>query len=300
MRQIKSDLKTSAKDRPDFRAATFDLQQVIHIPKSNRSEIFYKRRLACYNFTVFELASKQGHCFFWHEAQAKRGANEICSHLYRYLVDLDANGIKEAALFADGCAGQNKNSIMPAMLMYVTQHSQHLKVITLYFYETSHGQSEGDSMHSTIERMMGRSGDLFIPDQVKTILRVARKTPYVVHNVETKDIKNWKEHSVTLGILRNRTADDGLVIDWTKIKQVQVDFHQPTKIFFKHTHDPAVAMSALSLRRRGDIMTHPALAYTAPPNLPRAKYDDLKALSSGQNPVVVDPAHQRFYGDLPH
>ena len=140
VRQIKTRMKEKALENKAFCAATFDLQQVMYIPISNRCEIFYKRRLACYNFTVYELSSKDGHCYFWHEAQAKRGSNEISSHLYQFLMKLDDRKVTEAVLFADSCAGQNKNSILPAMLMYVVQNSQHLKTITLYFYETN--QSE--------------------------------------------------------------------------------------------------------------------------------------------------------------
>lgn len=46
------------------RAATFDLQQVIFLPKKNRSEVFYKRRLSCYNLTVYDLVDSSGILFF--------------------------------------------------------------------------------------------------------------------------------------------------------------------------------------------------------------------------------------------
>ena len=48
---------------------------------SQRPELFYKSRLANYNITVYNLATKEGICFLSHEGQTRRGANEIASNL---------------------------------------------------------------------------------------------------------------------------------------------------------------------------------------------------------------------------
>ena len=266
VRDIKTQMKERAAKDHHISAATFDLQQVMYLPQSNRCEIFYKRRLSCFNFTIYELNSKEGHCYFWHEGQAKRGANEISSHVYHFLVSLDARNITEVALFADGCAGQNKNSILPAMLMYVVQNSRNLKKITVYFYETSLGQSEGDSMHSTIERMLKRSGEVFLPSQLSTIIRLSRHKPYIVNAVQTEDIKDWKAYSVNMGILRTRIADDGTTaIDWKRVMQLQVNAGEPDKIYFKLTHSPDVNFSSLSMTRRMPARGQaPSGAYSRP------------------------------------
>ena len=302
VREIKTQMKERAKKDRHFCAATFDLQQVMYLPQSNRCEIFYKRRLSCYNFTVYELNSKEGHCYFWHEGQAKRGANEISSHLYHFLVSLDVRNITEVALFADGCAGQNKNSILPAMLLHVVQNAQSLKKITLYFYETSHGQSEGDSMHSTVERMLKRSGEVFLPSQLATIIRLSRHKPYVVNAVQTEDIKDWKAYSVNMGVLRTRIADDGTTaIDWKRVMQLQVSAEEPTKIYFKLTHNPDIDLSILSMNRRVQTREQgPSVAYLRSPPIAKAKYNDLVALCSGANPVIRDRSHQQFFKDLSH
>lgn len=75
VREIKKRAKERAKERtkekakeractdPTFNAAVFDLQQVIYLPKSARSELFYKCRLANYYFTIFSLGTKQGTCY---------------------------------------------------------------------------------------------------------------------------------------------------------------------------------------------------------------------------------------------
>ena len=110
VRLIKATAKEKASSTTKYVAAVFDLQSVIYLPQSQRSELFYKRRLACYNFTIFDLASKEGYCFLSNEGQTRRGSCELSSYLHQYLQILDDRGIEFVDLFSDGCVGQNKNS----------------------------------------------------------------------------------------------------------------------------------------------------------------------------------------------
>ena len=113
------------------------------------------------------------------------------------------------AMFCDGCGGQNKNSVLPAMFMHFLQEATSLKQISVYFFASSHGQCEGDSMHSTIERAVRRAGDIFVPTQLATIIRMARKEPYILHEVQSSSILDWKSLSQQQRILRVRTSDEG-------------------------------------------------------------------------------------------
>ena len=128
-------------------AACFDLQQVIYLPKSPRSEIFYKRRLSNYNFTIFNLKDSSVDCFLWHEVISGRGANEIASCVYKFLLAQDDKGVETVDLFCDGCAGQNKNSIFPAMLQHFLSLSKCTKEVRLVILVPSHGHNENDSVH---------------------------------------------------------------------------------------------------------------------------------------------------------
>ena len=156
-------------------------------------------------------------------------------------------------------------------------------------------------MHSTVERMLKRSGNVFLPSQISTIIRLSRHKPYDVYDVQTEDIKDWKAYSVGLGILRTRIADDGVTaIDWKRVMQLQVNGDESNKIYFKLTHDESVDYSSLSLVKRTTARpTSPTAAYARPPCISKAKYDDLVALCSGNNSVVRDKSHQQFYMSLP-
>ena len=231
--------KNMAKDRAmsseEHGAAIFDLQQVLYTPSGNHNEIFYRRRLANYNFTIYNLRNKEGYCQVWHEGVAKRGSCEIATGLLRYLENEDMAGVKFVELFSDGCAGQNKNSVLPCMFRHFLKTSEHLQEITLHFFEANHGQSECDSMHSTIERNFKVAGDVLTPAQLSTVIRTAKKKlpRYIVHELETGEVKDWKSLSINQQFLKVRLSDKSTAINWTKFKAIMVRKFEPEKIYFK-------------------------------------------------------------------
>nr|CAI5826276.1 unnamed protein product [Callosobruchus analis] len=83
----------------------FDLQQVIYLLISKESGIFYKSRLSNFNFTFYDLASKDCYCFVWYEAIGKRGASEIATCLFKVLERYSRLGAQKICLFSDGCYG---------------------------------------------------------------------------------------------------------------------------------------------------------------------------------------------------
>ena len=63
------------------------------------------------------------------------------------------------------------------MIMDFVRQSRSVHTVTIHFFETNHGQSEGDSMHSCIERAMRQAGDLFLPSQLVSVCKMARNKP---------------------------------------------------------------------------------------------------------------------------
>nr|CAH7768380.1 unnamed protein product [Callosobruchus chinensis] len=218
-------------------ALTFDLQQVIMLPKSNENKVFYKRRLSNYNFTIYNLKTKQCVCFLWHEGLSKRGASEISTCLYHQLKVLDAQGIEKVILFADGCTGQNKNSVVASMLLHSVCSLKNLKCISLSFFVSCHGQNEGDSAHSAITSAMNKAAEIMVPSQLIPVCRLARKkNPYSVHALATEDFLDFKSLATDLRLLSVRQDDDGNTLDWTKMYEFKVEKSTPNKLYFKDTH----------------------------------------------------------------
>lgn len=55
----------------------------------------------------------------WGEKDGKRGVNEICTHLYNYLQQVDQEGrYRKIRLYCDNCPGQNKNRIILTMFLF--------------------------------------------------------------------------------------------------------------------------------------------------------------------------------------
>ena len=141
--------KNEASKKADTAVCCFDLEEVLLTPHSFESCLYYKRRLNTFNFTVYDLGTRDGHCFVWNEAIASRGACEIASCLLSYLQDLSRRGEK-VIMYSDNCTGQNKNRYFVTMLWYALQKFGMLSISQKYL-EKGHAFIEGDSMHSAVE-----------------------------------------------------------------------------------------------------------------------------------------------------
>jgi len=86
-RQLKDEKKQKADSDHNVRVACYDLQQVLVTPRTSSSQLYYRRKLATYNLTVFDIGKKKGYCYMWHESVTQRGANNIASCVWRYIED---------------------------------------------------------------------------------------------------------------------------------------------------------------------------------------------------------------------
>lgn len=84
-REEKDKDKLEAINNPDKNVFTFDLQSVLYTPCSEVSSFYYTRKFASYNNTFYDLATKEGECFLWHETNGGRGSDEIGSTIYKKL-----------------------------------------------------------------------------------------------------------------------------------------------------------------------------------------------------------------------
>lgn len=109
-----------------------------------------------------------------------------------YLKDEDSKGVQVIDMFCDGCAGQNKNSVLPTMILHFLSQSTTTHTVNLNIMVPNHGQSEGDSMHACIERAYKRMPEMYElhtfipsihsyhPSELHSVARLAGKNPYVV------------------------------------------------------------------------------------------------------------------------
>lgn len=232
-KEIVRNIKNMEKESVDPKiktVAVFDLEKVLSLPQSNVGIFHYKRKYPAYNFTVYNLISRQGYCFLWHAQIAKRGANEIASCLYSFF-NAEANrGIKSLSLYSDNCSGQNRNRFIFSMYLFVSR-TLHLEIIHR-FLQTGHTQNEGDSMHACIEKNM-KNKTVYTPDQLYEIIMNAKiQNKFIINEMSQADFYNFKSQ-VTSN--KNWLHDtNGNKVLFSKIKEVKACPEIPNKLFFKY------------------------------------------------------------------
>lgn len=152
VRQLKIDDKDASREEgSNVKVVTFDLQKVFFCPRSDVGECFYKRKLSCYDFTIFDCTKKIAHCYVWDQTIGGRKSGEFASALLNFMeYEVINNGVKEFDFYSDSCSSQNKNQFLFAMY-YIASMKFDIKIRHRYLIK-GHTQMECDSVHGRIEK----------------------------------------------------------------------------------------------------------------------------------------------------
>jgi hypothetical protein len=296
-REEKGRDKERAQKDNTFYSATFDLEAVLYTPCSNVSQIFYKRKLSCYNFTVFSLGNKHGTCYLWDESEGGRGSSEIGSCLLMHLKSLPKT-VKHVSFFSDACSGQNRNQYVAAALLHAVRTIPNIETITHKFLETGHTHMECDSMHSAIESAK-KATSIFIPSQWDTVIRMARRNnPFVVIPLNHQSI--WDLKKLAGKICKNLKVDQtGKRVNWMKIKVMKFCKSHTDTLQYKYNFDDEFETISTNARTRGrpstDFISNLELKYDGKLKISKPKKDDLIALCKS---LVIPPEFHGFYEKL--
>jgi hypothetical protein len=318
-RNMKNEVKAIAKTDKTHAAACFDFQKILNCPTGEASVLYYKRKLAVYNFTIFDVGSNVGTCFVWDESLAKRGSNEVGSCVMNWMTEKASEGVKQVrvlkivfllftlffkqvTLFSDNCAGQNRNRyIFGAYAHFARKFGVSVAHI---FLEPGHTQNEADSVHALIERTK-KNAKIYIPAQWYSLIASAKVNghPYVVKEVDQSDIFDLKQFVNDT----NWDKDDkNRKIAWSKVKEVRVQAETPNIVQFKaNLLDPEYRQVVLysthqpSTRKRKSkpFVFDPELRTVYDRSLPigEKKYKDLQDLCDAG---VIPKIHHPFYKGL--
>ncbi|KAK6169370.1 hypothetical protein SNE40_020438 [Patella caerulea] len=170
------------------------------------------------------------------------------------------------------------------MLIDCINKAKNIEEVVIFYFETNHGQSEGDSIHSVVERALKRVKEIVTPSQLSGVIRLASKKPYHVVDVDTNSIQDFKELSQTLAILRVRLTDAGAEIRWPDFKQMKITKQNTKVIYFKYSHtEEDFHVISLPSRRNLSLSVHQA--YANPPSIAETKYTDLMLRDVSGNQV---------------
>ena len=106
--------KSCIEDGPyhEWRTICIDLQQTLPVPRLNNQSSYYKSKVCLYNCCIFDLNRNTANCYLWDETMALKGSNEVNSCLLKWFKNFRSENLTRLRMFADNCAGQNKNIFM--------------------------------------------------------------------------------------------------------------------------------------------------------------------------------------------
>lgn len=250
------------------------------------------------------MAYKNVHCYFWTESDAKRGANEIGSCIWKYLKALsdEVEGEEEVEVifYSDNCCGQNKNKYITTLYMFAV-HTLNIKSITHNFLIRGHTQNEADSVHSLIEKKVKKnlkSGPIYTPDQIALIKNAKKSQPALnVHELSFESFYDLKLLQEEWGYNFSKNTEGGNV-NWNEIKSLKIT-KESTKFFYKTSYldDSYKEVNVRDKRKKLQPITAVRLsaAYTEKQKLSANKTKDLKELISK---ALIPSFYTSFYDSI--
>lgn len=289
-REEKDRDKTSAMENASIKVITMDVESVLLSPKLLASALYYKTKLACHNFTVYDLASKDVSCYFWHEGEGDLSANSFASCITHYIEAVAAkdNELSHFILYSDGCGYQNRNAVLANALCHLACRLN--ITITQKFLEKGHTQMEVDSVHSSIERKIKKK-KIYVPQNyVEMISDCRRNQPYLVHYVDHTFFKKFSDLNFYSSIRPGYKVGDPVVSD-IRVITYTPDGNVQVKLGYRD------AFADLPRRARNVEQPNERVPrlHDGPLKIKKTKYEHLQALKA-----VIPADYHPFYDTLQH
>ena len=267
---------------------TMDVQAVLISPRLFASAHYYKTKLACHNFTMYNLQTGKVLCYFFTEVEADLSANTFATCVRDCLADvLDDNAVTRIILYSDGCGYQNRNSTLSNALLEFS--IAHKIVIEQKYLEQGHTQMEVDSVHSVIEKKL-RGREVFFPGDYVQAMKEARPTkPYIVKELSYDFAKDFSQLKFLDSIRPGRKAGEPLV------HQLRALRYLPTgKVDFKIDFSDEYTELPQRVRPFNDTWEIRQL-HMQRLKIKQTKFQHLQQLKQAMNTV-----YHSYYDNLPH
>ena len=166
-----------------------DLQKVLLSSSLNASATYYKTKLCCYNYMIYDKMSHQVVCYVWNKTASELNSNSFGCMLYDYLVNRcqDKDNI---TIYTDGCGYQNRSSQLSNILLLFAK--KYNKVVYQKYLTRGHTQMEVDSVHALIERTTRKRDICYV-----SLIKSAKKNApfYEVKYLDFSFFTNFNETS---------------------------------------------------------------------------------------------------------
>lgn len=179
-RRAKAFYKLLKEENPNILTLCFDCQKNMAVPKLFDQAAYFSRQISFYNFGIVQVSSKSPltkenvFLYTWGEYDRPKGSNEIASAVYHRLclTNIPEN-VECIRLFADGCGGQNKNTILMTMCSYwlETKSPPNVKKIEIIFPVVGHSFIPPDRVFARIEKTVKTKESIVSPAEYIEIFK---------------------------------------------------------------------------------------------------------------------------------
>ncbi|CAN7944460.1 unnamed protein product [Ixodes hexagonus] len=243
--------------RTDLKTFSFDCQQNQVMPKVPDQQAYYSRQLYHYNLCVVEnqtdgsMPKHAVHCCTWSENESTKGSNQIASAVHNTLRSANYEGVEEVRLLADGCAGQNKNSIVICMILWWLQNEAPPTVskVSLVFPVTGHSFLPPDRVFGRIEKDIRKREEILNPAAYNDIFA---EHGTVLELGRHWDVYDWKSYSTE--VLRP-TSSLPFKISATKMFHIQRCENERSPRIRAEPHYRFSQANPVSVLKRGKRLT---------------------------------------------
>lgn len=136
----------------EIKVFTQDAQKTLLVPHIFVNVAYYKSKLPCHNFTVYDLKLKQAVNYVYDDTKGSCESSVYASMIVDSLTDtIRADPHVEKVInWSDGCNYQNRCTVISnALQEFVNDHPS--VIVEQKYMEPGHTQNEGDSVHAVIE-----------------------------------------------------------------------------------------------------------------------------------------------------
>lgn len=293
----KADRLEAAENVLGLCVASFDMQKILTMPRSEVSVYYYKNKVSLMNFTIFDMGPKLGLNHIWNETMAKKSSSEVATCVFKFIEKkcLSNPEMKVFKFYSDNPTSQNKNRFMFAMYRFAS--SKFNVKITHRFLEVGHTHMEVDNMHGNIERS-AKGKEIFDESEWCRTIKNAKKNPDEEYTI-VKLGEDWQvlDFKPLVNAQNWKTDAQKKNIKWTKVREIVFDPATPQTVSLKYDYKGDFITLNVSKRGRPvNFKTYqPPSAYLSRFPLPENKVADLKSLmKSGAIPTK----YHSFYEEL--
>lgn len=191
-RKLKSESdNATANSQKHVLAIAFDYMQNVSLPMIPVQDTFYLRQLTVNVFCIHDIKKNQSLIHVYHEGQARKCPDEVCSFVYDYLSSVPSD-IEEVHVYSDNCSGQNKNHSLNRLFLALTD-TKKFKKIEQFYPVRGHSFLPCDRDFSIIKRSLRKHDRLYSVHQLtEIIISSSQSQKFSVVEVDAADILDFK------------------------------------------------------------------------------------------------------------